>query len=90
MMLFNLSTDPGEQRDVAGENPDVVKRLKAMFDDMNRDVPEFPPVESDYLFKAPAKGRPRELMRLIGGELRYDRIPKPQQHLLLKPSEREK
>jgi uncharacterized sulfatase len=90
MMLFNLKTDPGEQRDVAKQNPDVVKRLKAMFDDINRDVPEFPPVESDYLFKAPAKGRPRELMRLIGGELRYDRIPKPQQHLLLKPSEREK
>ncbi len=28
MMLFDLTNDPGEQRDVAGENPEIVARLK--------------------------------------------------------------
>ncbi|MAG94119.1 MAG: hypothetical protein CMJ48_10255 [Planctomycetaceae bacterium] len=82
MMLFDLDADPGEQRDVAGEHPDVVKRLKALFDATNAQVPKFAPPESGYLFRNPPKGQPRPLMRLIGGELRYDRIPKPQQHLL--------
>ena len=84
MMLFDLDADRGEQHDVAEKHPDVVKRLLAMFDEMKTQVPEFPQPKSDYLFKVPAKG-PRPLMRLIGGELRYDRIPKPQQHLLKNP-----
>lgn len=29
-LLFDLEADPSEQRDVAGEHPDVVKRLTAM------------------------------------------------------------
>ncbi|QEF98033.1 Arylsulfatase precursor [Stieleria maiorica] len=85
MMLFDLQEDPGEQHDVAESNPQTVRRLKALFDAVNADVPEFPAPKSDYLFDAPEKG-PRQLMRLIGGELRYDRIPKSQQPLLKQPA----
>ena len=63
------------------------ERLLAMFDETKTQVPEFPAPKSDYLFKPPAKGRPRQLMRLIGGELRYDRIPKSQRHLIEKPTD---
>ena len=87
MMLFDLEADRGEQHDVADRHPDVVKRLLAMFEKTKAQVPEFPTPKSDYLFAAPAKGRPRKLMRLIGGELRYDRIPKSQQHLIVKPKQ---
>jgi arylsulfatase A-like enzyme len=85
MMLFDLATDRGEQHDVAGEHPDVVKRLLAMFEKTNEQVPEFPAPKSDYLFGPPPKGFPKKLMRLIGGELRYDRIPKSQQSLIVNP-----
>lgn len=62
MMLFDLENDPGEQRDVAGEYPDVVRRLKGHFDRLNAEVPAAAP-------RAPAfKG----IKRLKGGELRYD------------------
>ena len=37
--LFDLQNDPGEQRDVAAGNPDVVQRLKAAYDRMNANVP---------------------------------------------------
>lgn len=82
MMLFDLEQDRSEQHNVAAQHPDVVERLKDVFDAMEAQVPEFPEPESAYLFDPPA-GQPRPLMRLIGGELRYDRIPKPQQHLLI-------
>lgn len=36
MMLFDLANDPGEQRDVAGEHPEVVARLKKHFDEIDR------------------------------------------------------
>jgi uncharacterized sulfatase len=39
MQLFDLKNDPGEQHDVAGANPDELKRLKAAFDAMNKHVP---------------------------------------------------
>jgi hypothetical protein len=39
MALFDLSNDPGEQHNVADQNPDVVKRLKALFDGMELQVP---------------------------------------------------
>lgn len=39
MQLFDLQTDPGEQRDVTAEHPDLVDRLKKRFDAFNRDVP---------------------------------------------------
>ncbi len=45
MQLFDLQTDPGEQQDVAAGHPDVVKRLRAAFDEVNRDVPELPEVK---------------------------------------------
>jgi arylsulfatase A-like enzyme len=34
MALFDLSTDPGEQHNVADEHADVVKRLKAQYDEI--------------------------------------------------------
>lgn len=83
MMLFDLEDDPGEQKDVAQQNPDVVEKLLAMFRETEQQFSEFEPVQSDYLFDIP-KGKPRPLMRLIGGELRYDQVPRPQEHLMKK------
>jgi len=34
MSLFDLSTDPGEQHNVASEHPDIVKRLKERYDEV--------------------------------------------------------
>ena len=39
MQLFDLQSDPGEQRNVAAEHPEEVRRLKAAFDAVNKDVP---------------------------------------------------
>ena len=39
MQLFDLQSDPGEQHNVADAHPDEIKRLKAAFDAMNKDVP---------------------------------------------------
>jgi hypothetical protein len=39
MQLFDLANDPGEQRDVAAEHPEVVRRLRAAHEAMSRDVP---------------------------------------------------
>ena len=66
--LFDLTADPGEQHDVAAEHPDVVARLKAYFERMEADVPEFEPTPG---------GGPR-ILHLMGGELRYDRVIEPQ------------
>ncbi len=82
MMLFDLESDPGEQHDVAGEHPNVVQRLLKMFRQTEAEFPEIQPVESAYLFRPPPRGTPRPLMRLIGGDLRYDQIPRSQRHLL--------
>ena len=38
MMLFNLERDPQEQHDVAAEHPDVVERLKRLFDHESESV----------------------------------------------------
>ena len=38
MMLFDLQNDPAEQHDVAAEHPAEVTRLKALYDEMNRDA----------------------------------------------------
>ena len=82
-MLFNLETDPGEQHDVSAQHPQVVQDLMTRFEAMAAQVPGFQgPPPHYYLFGSPAEGEPRPLMRLIGGELRYDRIPRSQQHLL--------
>jgi uncharacterized sulfatase len=81
MMLFDLQSDPGEQHDVADQHPQVVKRLQTMFDKTAAAIPAFDTPPSAYLFRT-EKGKPRTLMRLIGGDFRYDRVPKSQQHLL--------
>jgi uncharacterized sulfatase len=39
MALYNLADDPSEQHNVAGENPGVVKRLKAEYDALIADSP---------------------------------------------------
>jgi len=62
MMLFDLESDPGEQHDVAAQNPEVVNRLKAMFDKINAQVPNFPPVQPKW------KG----LRDIKGGDLKYE------------------
>jgi len=80
MMLFDLEVDRGEQVDVAAKHPEVVAKLLASFERTQAQVPVFPTPKSDYLFMKSKRGR--VLMRLIGGELRYDRIPAPQHHLL--------
>ena len=38
MQLFDLESDPAEQADVAAQHPDVVAELKALYDEMNKDV----------------------------------------------------
>jgi arylsulfatase A-like enzyme len=43
MTLFDLANDPGEQKDVAGQNADVVVRLKAQFDAAAKEL--MPPKE---------------------------------------------
>lgn len=40
MQLFDLENDPGEQVDVAAKHPEELKRLKAAYDAMNKEVPE--------------------------------------------------
>lgn len=40
MQLFDLQNDPGEQRDVAAQHPDVVARLKKLYDTMSKEVPD--------------------------------------------------
>ncbi len=39
MSLFDLEHDPGEQHNVAAEHPEVVERLKTLFDEMSRQAP---------------------------------------------------
>jgi uncharacterized sulfatase len=39
MQLFDLAADPGEQHDVAATNPAEMKRLMAMYEEINRSVP---------------------------------------------------
>lgn len=69
MMLFDLDADPAEQHDVADSNPDVVKRLKAYFDQMDAQVKVQGP---------PERHGQTGIRRLTGGQLRYDLDPKPQ------------
>jgi uncharacterized sulfatase len=61
MMLFDIVSDPAEQKDVSGEHPEVVSRLKGLFDQAAAEVPAF--------------NRPRQfngLRRLRGGALTYE------------------
>ncbi len=84
MILFDLEADPAEQHDVADQHAEVVARLLAMFQKTQSTMPQWPEPKRSDLFQHPGKGK-RVLMRLIGGQLRYDRIPKHQQHLLIEP-----
>lgn len=81
MMLFDMENDSAEQVNVAKEHPNVVARLKAMFDKTKGEMKAIPAPEDEYLF-GEENQRNGVLMRVIGGELRYDRVPKPQQHLI--------
>jgi len=38
LSLFDLENDPAEQHDVAKEHPDIVNRLRALYDEMNKQV----------------------------------------------------
>lgn len=38
-MLYNIADDPGEQNDIAEQNPDVVKRLKARLEELGKQRP---------------------------------------------------
>lgn len=82
MMLFDLETDPAEQTNVADKFPEVVRSLTRQFRKVEQDVPEFPAPKRDYLFRDSIDGKRSPLMRLIGGELRYDRIPETQKKWL--------
>jgi arylsulfatase A-like enzyme len=61
MMLFDIEADPSEQHDLSKHHPDVVKRLKAIYDKTFAEVPEFKPPK-----------RFKELRRIKGGDLNYD------------------
>jgi uncharacterized sulfatase len=65
--LFDLENDRAEQVDVAAQHPEVVARLTDLFKTLDAEAPE--------RLQNPA---PRsELLRLDGGELRYDRVIEP-------------
>jgi hypothetical protein len=40
-VLFNLKADQGESRDVAGRNPEVVKKMAALADAMREELGEY-------------------------------------------------
>ncbi len=67
LMLFDMEADRSEQVDVAADHPDVVARLKSIFDQIDSQVPERFRVGA----RAPA------LLRLQGGALRYDQVIEP-------------
>ena len=60
MMLFDIEADPSEQHDLSKKHPDVVKRLKAIYDKTLAQVPDF---------KRPK--RFKKLRRITGGDLSY-------------------
>jgi N-acetylgalactosamine-6-sulfatase len=42
MSLIDLQDDPAEQRDVADQHPEIVRRLRGLFEQFNRQVPAAP------------------------------------------------
>lgn len=67
LMLFDMQADVSEQVDVASRHPEVVARLRAAFDAIDREVPaEFP-----------MPPRSPEILWIQGGDLRYDREIRP-------------
>ncbi|MCB1019806.1 MAG: sulfatase [Acidobacteria bacterium] len=65
--LFDLQSDRAEQVDVAAQHPDVVARLMDLFQTLDAEAPE--------VLQNPSP-RP-QILRLRGGELRYDRVIEP-------------
>jgi len=61
IMLFDLEADPAEQHDVSKRYPDVVKRLKTIYEKALAEVPAF---ERPERFK--------QLRHIKGGDLNYD------------------
>lgn len=61
MMLFDIEADPSEQHDLSKKHPDVVDRLKKIYDKTFAEVPKFKPPK-----------RFKELRRIKGGDLSYD------------------
>jgi uncharacterized sulfatase len=82
MMLFNLEDDPAEQHNVSDAYPDIVARLKQKYDETAQLVPDTAEAASSYLLQDPLPGERRPLMKLLGGDLRYDRVAEDQRHLL--------
>ena len=66
LMLFDLEADPSEQHDISEKHPDIVQRLKAMFEKLDKEAPR-----SAIQERHGAGG----IRRLTGGELKYDREP---------------
>ena len=62
MMLFDIENDPAEQHDVAGQYPEVVEQLHAIYKKYAAQIPEF---------KLPPR-RFKGMRRLRGGDLKYD------------------
>jgi arylsulfatase A-like enzyme len=60
MMLFDIESDPAEQHDLSKQHPDVVERLKALYDKTLSEVPDFKPPK-----------RFKQLRRITGGDLSY-------------------
>lgn len=60
MMLFDIEADPAEQRDVSKKHPEVVERLKSIYEKTVTQVPAF---------KRPR--RYKQLRRIKGGDLKY-------------------
>ena len=67
LMLFDMAADRGEQRDVAAQHPEIVAELTALFEALD--------AENTQEVQNPEPRR--ELLRLQGGELRYDRLIEP-------------
>ena len=67
LMLFDVEADRGEQRDVAAQRPEIVARLRKIFEAMDAQTPDSYP-------NAP---RAPEILWIQGGELRYDRLITP-------------
>lgn len=62
LMLFDLENDPAEEHDVAAANPDVVRRLKALFDRMDEQAPQFDPIRAKW----------QGVRDIKGGDLKYE------------------